>query len=459
MVARQTKSEIKIPNFIDGEFRKSKVLIPVSGCENNIHYSFHLASYWDIEAALETVSRKQTDLAKISVEDIFLLLRKAMEFFLGSSEELSFISKVTGSPPEFTISSLKTVKTWACKLQEIPFISSAVFSQEKKYLPTAPIVAFLPSNSEHEVLYIVAQVLLSKNALLLRPSSKGACSFVVYKLILALERAISELGMPHLKTVLESITVVHTSSLASFPEQLSISGWNYIFFGSDQTLATIQNSLNSFCTPRAIVPYGSGFSSSVVLSKADLALTCDMIYTSVTVNKGNECDSTDVVYIHEAIAEAFLVLMKEKITEKNEHWIIYKENFDFISQELGKFRQISPLNYFFKNGNYFVTPSLIQLHEFERCIEFPGPVFSVRIFKDIEELKRLFFADLSFNKKKRNLVTSLYSKSEKEVSDIISFLPSYTIKVNKPTHEKDFSVPHQSFSLIEIFSDSQYIIK
>lgn len=461
------EKSIEIPNYIYGEERfgnpeQTRTIPDVKGTPV---LEIHDANKWGLKAAAETAATTHDAMNAVSIHEISHVLETAMDIYFSDSSKFKTICRVTGSPYSHVDQSTGMVKNWCRNI--LSYYENSFGrdnSQDVHIAGSAPVVVILPGNSDQEVIFILAQTLMTKNPAVVRPSTTGAGSFVVYEFIRALNAAIDTIGRPELEVLRSAVSLVNTRD-RDFLDSLCHNGWNYIFFGDASSVITIETAIRKKCFPRRTIGYGTGLSTTVLLDDRDIDNRLDQIMDAVTTNRGNDCMSTDIIYIHEPIYETAIELLLHKAKQylpgdplaKNSIGIIESHNSDFIKGELIKRGRLNHLDLNREDNLDLIHPSVIPINEFETAIEYPGPVVSVRSFKGTGQLADLIKKDLMFNQMTKSLVTSVYSTSETTFKEVVPALQAHTIKWNKPTHDFSFSIPHQGISLLRELADIAYL--
>jgi len=414
-----------------------------------------------VSAAIYNATRTQKMLQDIDRKKITATIKKAMEYFFKETDYEAIVN-VTGSPLSFTKSGIDFVKNWCKDLD--PWLNK-VLDKNVEYRGSAPVVCSLPGNSEYEFLYIVGQTLVSKNAVVIRPSSKGAGAYVAMRFIEAWLKAIG--NDKSLECLKGAVSIVNTISGQEFTNQMAIDGWNYIIFGSDATVKEIEAAYREVCKPRLVAKFGTGFSSSVLMKSAD-EKAIKMIMESVATNRGDECDDTDILYVQanrDEFEKVVASFKKEALKHKGGYpfkktiGVTRQGNVDFIRGELKRIGKSEHLDISCKeigsNEIELLNTCVVPLSEYDKAIEYPGPVLSVRSFKDLDHLGELILKDLLANNMDRSLVTSVYGSSA-DFKKVQKYLRAYIIKHNKMTNDFNLLLPHQGVLLIEALSDKKY---
>lgn len=427
-------------------------------------YRIHRAGPWTIEAALEVAARTQPKLATIAPATIAAVLARAMEYYFASQDEIDAVVSLTGTSRQFVRESFCQMKGWCGDLDT--FLNRTLRRRGLDgwlFQPTAPVVAVLPGNSEAESLYVFAQVLLSRNAAIIRPSSKGAGAYVAGKFIEAYSAALKEMyageDSEEYAALRSAFSVLHTST-SGYLEQIAVGGWNYVVFGNDATMRRVDDVFESLgIRPRAVVRYGTGFSATLVLQDADLDRVIEEIAESVSINCGNECNSTDIVYVADSRAEEFAERLSAALSLStfgdphgpNSNGFVSAGNQRYIEEQLHlRGRERCEVHH------PDAPTCVLRLHAYESAMEYPGPVVSVRGFASLRELADLMEKDLRDNSMQRNLACSVYTPSRAHFLEVVPLLRAYTVRHNRPTHAFDPYEPHQGLFLVEELTEFAY---
>ncbi len=452
-----------MPNYINGEMVFSaSTRQHRHAFGDTVAFEACVATSLDVQSALETCSVVQDQLDIIPTDTILRVLSRSMDFYFADRKNYEILVHLSGSPLSFVAGGIEFVKDWVRNLA--PYVAVSLNEQTAAYRNTAPVVAILPSNSEQESLYVLAQTLLSKNAAILRPSSKGGGALTALEFITALNKSIDSFQDGSLEPLRSAICIVNTDA-RDYLEPLCVDGWNYLFFGDESTIGKIGAEIRRHAAPRKIIGYGTGLSMSVILDDADLTSHVPAIMDSVSINRGNECDSTDIVYVHESLYAACLDALTKEARRHNSGnpfedgtigWV-QEENIDYIFGEAMKRGKADFLRLDMSGPQPLLHTSVIPLNEFESALEYPGPIVSVRPFGDLADLAKLVAKDLRDNAMTRNLVTAIYTREEARLPGVVSLLHTYKVNWNKPTHEFNLMLPHQGVFILRELMDPVYL--
>lgn len=454
----------RIPFYVYGEFR--------SGREDNLQAAFSydgrqllniaLCDEYGISAAIETAHHAQISLSKLPLKSIQRVISKAMNFYMETDRKRELVVALTGSPIAFIRDSICMVIDWCRDLDN--FVSRTIIREGICHHSVSPAVLILPSNSEVESLYCLTQFLLARTACIVRPSSRGAGAYMAWEFVQAINRALDEMCEIDLEPLRQAISVVHTES-GCYLEQLCVDGWSYIFFGDDRTACTVGEIIRQNCSPRQIIVYGTGLSMTVLTRSCRLERHLSEIMDSITVNTGNECISTDIIYVpRQQYSHLLDVLIQAAVKFRsgdpmNEGTIglVREQNAAFIAGELDRKGKSKYLSAELVDGRLLVHATVIPLSEYDAAIEYPGPVVSLRSYDDNIHLGRLIKKDLADNGLKRNLVTSVFTDDNGEFEEVLPLLNSYTVKYNMPTHLFNCNERHQGTYLVQELLDVVYL--
>ena len=464
---------IEIKSYIFGEFKNSpdylrKKQVSIYG---NVLTEVHEISQWGLISSVQSTINAQRELYKISVEKRIALLQLTMNYYFPDDSGYEIMVKLSGSPFHFVKQGIEQMKGW-CKDGLNSFLSSALIgaSENIRYNSTSPVVAIMPSNSEQEVLYVIAQALLSGNAIIMRPSSHGASAYSAFEIAKAYNLTLEKIQEnPQLKhkikindheiSILKNAISIVNYSERDFLDYVCLNNWNYLVFGDNNSVNRVEEIIRERCKPRKVLGYGTGLSTSVICEDADLDKTAEIIIESVALNRGDECVGTDIIYCHQKISKKLLDHLC-RIAERyrgedpllgDSIGVVNPSNINFLKGEILKRSKLEFLKTEYKNGIEYIHTSVIPLTDFETAIEYPGPILSVRVYTNLEHLKNLIEKDLHDNKVLKNLTTSVFTK--KHFDEIFPVLKSYLVKRNIGTHQFNFDLPHQGNFIVRELSD------
>ena len=458
---------IELKNYINGKYREgknTKINPDVSGFPNT---RIHLATQLDVLAAIENVNRIQWYLTFVDETLISQLLLEAMDSFL-STDDYSYIAMMTGSSIKFVESSLEKGKKWAQRSEE--FLNS-IFPNKPPYSRKckSPTLAILPSNSEEVSLFVIVQALLARSALLIRASSRGAASFTSIKFIEAWNRAIDRYEDKY-TNLKQAIALINVQNLESLWKTVSVDNWNYVVFGSHATAKEISESILHYSNPRKIILYDAGLSCTVIDKSIEVievgipGVALDVL-ESVRVNRGNECLSSDIIYVHSDVFESLLQTLNSELalekslppTYERSAGVVSVPNCDYITETAETLADSSSIRFDIleiegQDGNTIhrrnIKTSLLILMDDEKAMVYPGPIASVRSFSSKEHLLELMAQDLLSNQEEKFLACSLFG-SDKFFADLVREVDAFTIKHNKPSHEMNLFNTHQGIWLVK----------
>ena len=248
-----------------------------------------------------------------------------------------------------------------------------------------------------------------------------------------------------------------------FP-QAAVSSWNYVIFGNETTVGTVSRQFESFgIKARKIVGFGTGLSTAIICNGVDVNTVAAELCTAVSFNRGAECECTDIAYVQDSVQKPFLESLRKRCSyyqqtstnKPDSIGILPQESVDFIKHELCTVRNKS-LN----ETKHSIGMSIVVMEDHETTMEYPGPILSVRFFREKEHLSRLIQKDLDDNDMSKSLKTAIFTGSIDEFNELLPFTRAYAVHHNIPTHHMDFNEPHQGVYLLKEFSDEiQVVIK
>ncbi len=469
---------LSLPNYINGSFKESSETRILKDYMGNDFAVIYNVSNSDLREIKRNLPALRNELKKIKLEKIINLIKKSMEYYFAAEESYSAVSKLTGSPHNFVKISIKELKQWALSLQdyikmcfnsmtydEVPLVYEGEVIAYEKYVPAAPVIGILPKNSEAESVYLLLQILLSKNPCIIKTSSSLGSSFSSLELIKALNKAIGSFNDPELEIIRKSINIVNifNSESERIIKKLEVENGIYVIFGSNETIKNVQNSLKN-SKPYKIIKMGTGFSISIVLHDADIPYAADEICTSASIDRGNDCVSTNIVYVEESVFDSFVDEVrhishkyesKDPFADDNVVGYISKEDVDIIKARLSALKSDAVL----KGLPDTIHLSVIELEEHNNFEEFPGPILGIRKFQNMEHFYRLFKKDLEKNDLDKNLVSSIFTKDNSKFHEISDNISSFTFKLNKGSQKMNFLLEHQGTYLIKELLDKRILEK
>ncbi|MFT4309869.1 MAG: aldehyde dehydrogenase family protein [Candidatus Woesearchaeota archaeon] len=449
---------VELDNYILGSRVKSDkkaVIRDVNGEESAIIYD---ASPSHMRRVKREFPRLLRELNNIPVSDVIILLKKAMVHYYEDIEDLKLCSLLTGSPLWFLQSAVLEVKDWVANIEDYLRLSLGHYDYERipivyegqeiayqSFIATSPLIAILPRNSELESSYVIIQSLLARAPLLIKGPSQQGSTLSSLELIRCLEKVASK---EH-NVILESINIVNIieDDKSMIMERLAVNDAIYIIFGSNNTIAQAEQKLSKH-NPRRIVKMGTGFSVSVAFEDANIGMSVTEICDSASIDRGNDCISTNIVYAHESIVDD---LQESLLLEAPK----YEAGHPLSPTKIG---MIEP-----SDANTIVTHTahldskedgnnnilkIFRLDKHHHFMEYPGPVLGIRPYKNNDELLSLFLSDLKNNNMTKNLVTSVFTDNDDSLKFVVRNFPSHMFKHNRGSHKMNFLLEHQGLYLI-----------
>jgi len=460
---------IEIKNYINGKFSETDDFVINDNAINDIDgpkAKIYFCNDWDLTAAIETATLIQPKLRLVSSNMLADLLSKTMEYYFNSNEDYLFLTEMTGSPYRFLRYAINGTKEWVKDFKNFytntfrSVVSSYIFSSN-------PTFAILPSNAEQISLFVIAQSIMAKSALIIRSSSRNAGSFTSVRFVEAWNKVIDELN-PDLHFLKKIVNIVNYKNIDDLWKHVSIDDWNYICFGSRHTINNVVSNINQYATPRKFVDYGYGFSNSVIDSSALLNLDyknqaivlneiTQKVLISATENTGNQCTATDVVYVHKDVYEmVFKALKHNAVKYKSldpKHpesiGVVSPNNVKYIEQGINELHKREHLNVQLDaNNNKVIHASVVPLSRYEYASEYPGPILFVKSYDSETDLLQQMAKELEVNDVLKYLSSSVFA-SKTFFNDIAPKLRTYKLKYDKPSHEVNLYYYHQGKNLLD----------
>jgi|GEM_PF-4268680 len=452
---------VDIPSLINGQWVESETTRSVRDFEGAERVRIHGTSPTGIRVAKRAMLQIREQLASTPSGVLLRIVKRAAKDYLGASER-ELIARLSGSPISYVNASVETYRHWMSHIDQ--YLEQAFGTAEyervpirvhgkqvgyRKHLPTGPVVAVLPANEDGAAAYVLAQLFLSKNPILVKPSSRGASAFATERFIRALHAAILA-EAPDRKYLLQAVqmaNVLDTPDKAAQVAELGVENCSFVIFGSDASVEEITKAITY--RTRKIIKMGTGFSVSVILDDADLGNALNEIYESITEDRGNKCTSTHVLYVQEGVyAQVMAELDKlagiphaaNPLDASARTARLDAATQDAVNRRIG---ELYPAH-----GLQRQDFRVYELDENAHVEELPGAIVFVKKITSPEHFCRLLANDSSSNGIERNLVTSVYTSDERKVDAIAARVPSHIIKWNISSNAINFFIEHQSVFLI-----------
>ena len=458
---------VDIPNCIAGSFEQGenkRILKDYTG-KDTAQISHPTPA--QLRRAKRTIAHLESP-QSIPLSDIIHTIQKAVSIYY-PEEQLRLCSALTGMPYQNFQKTLEEFRDWVENIEDyltmafgtpnytrIPLLIGDEEIAYEKYVAQAPLIAILPRNSEIEAAYVIVQALLARTPMIIKSPSTHAGPLSAIELVRALEKTVD----PDLKKLIESISIVSMpgTNREEIIERLAIDDSTYLIFGSEKTIQTVTRSLEKH-EPRKIISMGTGLSVSIIAHDAPLDEAAEEVCLAAASDQGNECLSTNIVYVHEQIADVFTERLKEKAHE-------YTAGDPFSDTLIGAIHPDDTARIAAATrhlpGSVRGLPETVHLSVFEledhhHFEEYPGPLIGIRTYQNEKDLEEKFKGDLTHNGLKKNLVTAIFTNDPHLVDHIVERFPSHTFRHNRGSHRMNFLLEHQSIYLIKEFLDKRIV--
>lgn len=447
-----------IPNYIAGSYStegSAKTLMDLNGSPVAEIFSATPSVLRQVKRA---IMRGGAALQAIPVEVIFEILEELSKEYFDSALVAQQVVSITGTSRSSHRISLEARRKWTSQIRGVyaERARSVRSGNEVSVLePSGPIVAVLPQNSGEESFYVLAHALIARCPILIRTSSEGESSLSAIEFIRSLEKVLERRPTEISAAIRSSIAVVNVFGLSSkedLLEALHMTDANYLIFGSEETMRLAKE----FCAKRGvrkIITMGTGLASAFVCGDADVDSAAREIIEAATLNNGNECVCTKVVYAEESIADALrarlaaiaaplrggsltndsavlgllrpshLQARRDFVRGLGRSLLESKELFDVLVEE-------TPLT--------------------ERIAEVPGPFVIVKRVPSIQVGVETFRNDLRREGVSRAICTAVFTSTQSRFLEIARMIPSYCVRHNLGTHRVN---PLQDIHGISLFEE------
>ncbi len=454
------------PVIISGfAMEEERETITVCDYKGNPQYKVTIANHSDIDRIVESATHQLEKLHEVPLEEIRNLFLNTMERFIEKIDN-QYIAAITGSTETY-LSGLWFACTKMLKLynEYLANMLPGRFHQgDNRAYPknTAPTFVILPGNSEMESIWLILQVLMTRNPVVVRVSTASASMYVIHTFLGALTACLAN-QRTLLREVLNSISVIHVPSNSELMARLYRDGWNYIIFGQEKTTLNFEKTVRQHALPRKVIRYGNGFSTSVIFHDSVVDDAAKKVFDSIATNRGYECVSTDVLYVEQDIYDEFLTALRKYLADYNryhpeKHGVVLPRNSAYIVNSLTDLGFENDITMVTDHaGNEAFRSAILEVDRDHKPKEYPGTVITVRSFNGLDELQSQMALDLDANQLSHSLVTSVYTTTHGPADAIIRMGRARTIRVNKPTHQLDVLEPHQGIDLYLELVDLNYV--
>jgi len=469
---------IEIPNYIEGSFEKTekkKILTDLTGKPIAELYG---ATDSLIRKAKRALVKNSEEIGKIGIPTIIEVLKRSMDYYYDKDIDFKTTALLAGSPISFVRQEIDSLKTWCKNIDEylyscfgcIDYTLTEIKKNGKligyrKFVPNGPITAILPKNDDGLPLYVLTQLILSRNTAIVKPSSEGASSFATIKFIEALNKSIDYYGPEEqkLKNAIQVVNILEErENKIRSTANLVVTGGQVIIFGTENTARALSAEISNDTKINKIIKMGTGFSISIVLNDADVNHAATEIVHSSTQDKGNKCTTTNVVYVEGSVYPALIKKLRE--TEKafkHGELLAAETRLGLISEEEKK-QIIGRIKELYGHTSIGAIPNYIEfkIHEIEShdpVEEMPAPVIFLKKLNTEEDIIKQTLTDIRRNELEKNLVTSIYTKNFEKFEKLTSVIPSHTFKLNKSSEKINFLLEHQGQFLIQELLDKKIL--
>jgi acyl-CoA reductase-like NAD-dependent aldehyde dehydrogenase len=455
---------IDIPCLIDGKWTTSNVTRTLSDFEGVERVRLHGATPVQVRNAKRAMLAVRDELAETPLKVLVRIIQSAAKDYCADASDAELIARLSGSPISYVKESIGAVRYWLqhidaylenafghANYEHIPVNILSTEVAYRKFLASSPVIAILPTNDDSVPAYVLAQLFLSKNPSLVKPSSHGASAFAAERFVHALHAAIRREApdRAYLMKSVQLVNILETPDLDRIEQvvSLGIEGCNFVIFGSDESVAQIARAVEPL-KPRQILKLGTGFSVSVILQDANLGHTLNEVYESITEDRGNKCTTTHTLYVHEKVYAQVIAELERlsrvphdfnPLDPKARMGRLDQDTITAVERKLAE-RQ--------KTGAPRTGFRYYELEGHEQSEELPGPIVFVKKITSIDHFCKFLEADRAKNLLEWNLVTSVYTENQRNVDEIASKIPAHIIKWNISSNSLNLFIEHQSLFLV-----------
>jgi acyl-CoA reductase-like NAD-dependent aldehyde dehydrogenase len=448
----------RIPNYIAGSFSTEgsvKTIMDLNGMPAAEIFSATPSVLRQVKRA---IVQGATALQTIPVEDIFEILEEIAHEYFDAPELVQQVEAITGTSHFSHQRSLKARREWCSRIHGVYAgrTHSSRSGEEVCLLePSGPIVAVLPQNSGEESFYVLAHALIARCPVLVRTSSEGESSLSAIEFVRALEVVLTRRPIEVANAIRSSIAVVNVFGLNSkeeLLETLHVTDANYLIFGSEETMRLAKE----FCAKkgvRKIITMGTGLAAAFVCNDADIDTAAGEIMAAATLNNGNECVCTKVIYVEESVADALYTKLAVLAST------LKGGSLTDDQRVLGVLRpaHLESRRGFLRGLGRTITESK-ELFEViveetplsERIAEVAGPFVLIKRVPSITVAVDTFRKDLRREGVARSICAAVFTSARNRFLEIARLIPSYCVRHNLGTHRVN---PLQDIHGISLFEE------
>lgn len=467
-------NKLELPLVINGQFAKSDSIKMLTSFDGEPFATLYGATNAQIRTVRRAIAKQVAELRTIPIEDVVKLIKSSMKYYFINESDATDLAILTGAPRRFISESIEFMKSWALECEQylqavfgkVDYQYQAVCDSNKDfayriYQSKGPIVALLPQNGyAGEALFVALNSLLSRSPIIIKPSSNQAASLPVLQLINALRMAAQDLSHSNFARLVNSIHVLNvfqndTSSNGPTINDLFASGDQLIVFGSQDTVRALSSVNGQTIHFSNIIQFGTGLSVSMVFDNCDLNLAVKENAVAVSEDRGNQCHSTNVIYVQNDIADNFIALLKKELNTIeignpcDHQTLTGKIHHASLEQIDTHYKRLFGAKASTSDVNSWKSPICIEVNLDDPIEEISAPVVAIKRFNEISCVLNQFRKDLKRNGLNRNLSTSVFTTNEAFAKEIAFSMPSRNVKRNKGTGRLNLMLEH----------DGKYLIK
>ena len=459
---------IEARSLINGSWVESERVALVSDYEGKPRMRLYGVTDTQVRIAKRCALQLREELAAVPLETLIRVVKRAGRQYFTDAQDCQSVALLSGSPITYVNDAMAHIREFLCNIElyiqsafgapsyeRVPVIVDGNEIAYRVHVPTGPVVAVIPQNDDGVSAYVLAQLFLSKNPAIVKPSSRGGSAFSTIHFIEALHAAIDVEApqYPCLRRALQLINVLDDDGKDRTRQvvDLAVDGATIVLFGSSETVGELQTAITAAIKPRRIVSLGTGFSVTLVMPDADLARCVEDVVGSVLEDRGNKCTTTHVLYLHEDIYDALLAELRRRTATLPDHGPLDPRAVTGCLDDETRTaveRRLLALNPHHALSARDSPFAILETDEHAPVEELPGIILFVKKVVSVEHFCELHARDRSHANVEQGLTISVYTVDDRTVQHVAMHASTHLVKWNLPTNAINLFLEHQGLFIL-----------
>ena len=465
----------EVKNLINGKFRGSysgeKVIIKdITDSEKLVVVP--ASTGLDLAMAFKGAVKAESEMKNYSTDKIIDILKEVSKEYLKDKKTRELICKLSGSVMKYIDESLESMKYFmlnADKYLEAVFGNKEYFENSKPiivggeeiarriYKPKGIVGTILPGNDMNLPVFVLSQIILSKNPGVVKPDSREPIS--TYEFV----KLLHKFGLENI------IQLVNWSgkNRPNLVKDLIKYSKQRIIFGSDETVEKIachrdgNGNLIADYRDEYMYQYGMGRSKSIIAEDADLEMAAKLCVEGAAKDRGTKCISNKLVFVDKKIYDSFMDLLEKEASKlvvgdplnpKTDIGYL-GEGIVSISKKIIKNacdiheHKIRCGNFYKKHTDLIIIENVTE-NSYLAKEEIPIPLLSIIKVNNFQEAVNKANAVVEHTPNKKSLVVAVFTNN-KTYMEYSKNIKTWKVIRNKATTTMNPFLPHQGRYIIE----------